>query len=566
MSDAVEKPLMLSTPDAHFLDQPSPAINQQHHQRSHEPISVTYEVDETVASIRKGKWTTVALQFPDDMLSDAPKVFEALSAGLHTSDPHSRGSLDTSIENTLANATEKRNSSPELPNVKLYILADTSYGSCCIDEVAAEHINADVVVHYGRACLSPTARLPVIYVFTIQSIEIKSLTRSFQEALPNYNAKIILMADVTYSSHLPAVAESLKLLGYSNLHTADIVHDPSSLLPNRTVPEKLGTDPAELKQWQLFHISEPPKSLLLILASRVSEIHIFDTSPASSPLASKMQRSLTALSLRRRYALLTSLSSASVFGILVNTLSVKNYLSIVEHVKQRIKAAGKSSYTFVIGKINAAKIANFSEIDGWVVIGCWESSLFESKDFWKPILTPFELDLALQKDEDRIWTGNWIGDFQSLLDEPDKSSYLHNKDDDLLQAGLADERSDSDLEGFDTESDSAPPEFDLRLGRYVSKVLPKSSSVKLFKTSSDSAKSSNASNNLIKRANRDIATIGGELSPGAEYLRSKRTWKGLGSDFDIAYDYSETPVDTAIHEGSSGIARGYAVEDGNSRR
>lgn len=27
--------------------------------------------------------------------------------------------------------------------------------SCCVDEVAAEHINADVVVHYGRACLSP---------------------------------------------------------------------------------------------------------------------------------------------------------------------------------------------------------------------------------------------------------------------------------------------------------------------------------------------------------------------------------------------------------------------------
>jgi diphthamide biosynthesis enzyme Dph1/Dph2-like protein len=27
--------------------------------------------------------------------------------------------------------------------------------SCCVDEVAAEHINADVVIHYGRACISP---------------------------------------------------------------------------------------------------------------------------------------------------------------------------------------------------------------------------------------------------------------------------------------------------------------------------------------------------------------------------------------------------------------------------
>ena len=31
--------------------------------------------------------------------------------------------------------------------------------------MAAQHLNADVVVHYGHACLSPTRRLPVHYVF-----------------------------------------------------------------------------------------------------------------------------------------------------------------------------------------------------------------------------------------------------------------------------------------------------------------------------------------------------------------------------------------------------------------
>ena len=35
-----------------------------------------------------------------------------------------------------------------------YILADTTYGSCCVDEVAAEHVGADLIVHYGRTCLS----------------------------------------------------------------------------------------------------------------------------------------------------------------------------------------------------------------------------------------------------------------------------------------------------------------------------------------------------------------------------------------------------------------------------
>jgi diphthamide biosynthesis protein 2 len=82
-----------------------------------------YEIERTVSLLREGSFKTVALQFPDDLLHDSAKVSRRL-----------QDSLD---------------------GVKTYILADTSYGSCCVDEIAAEHINADVVVHYGRACLSP---------------------------------------------------------------------------------------------------------------------------------------------------------------------------------------------------------------------------------------------------------------------------------------------------------------------------------------------------------------------------------------------------------------------------
>lgn len=42
-----------------------------------------------------------------------------------------------------------------LVEANVQILADTNYGSCCVDEVAAEHMSADAIVHYGRACLSP---------------------------------------------------------------------------------------------------------------------------------------------------------------------------------------------------------------------------------------------------------------------------------------------------------------------------------------------------------------------------------------------------------------------------
>jgi diphthamide biosynthesis protein 2 len=39
--------------------------------------------------------------------------------------------------------------------VKVFVLADTAYNSCCVDEVGASHIDAQCVIHYGHACMSP---------------------------------------------------------------------------------------------------------------------------------------------------------------------------------------------------------------------------------------------------------------------------------------------------------------------------------------------------------------------------------------------------------------------------
>jgi diphthamide biosynthesis protein 2 len=39
--------------------------------------------------------------------------------------------------------------------VRVFVMADTAYNSCCVDEVGASHIDAQCVVHYGPACMSP---------------------------------------------------------------------------------------------------------------------------------------------------------------------------------------------------------------------------------------------------------------------------------------------------------------------------------------------------------------------------------------------------------------------------
>lgn len=551
-----EAPPILSTPATHLFEgQPKVSAEKPSLGLSDEQLRVTYEVRRTIAEIRSKRFSRVALQFPDDMLPDAPRVFEALSKGLHATIPSSsQESVRSADSNHLLSGEEELHVASEMiPAVRLYILADTSYGACCVDEIAAEHINADVVVHYGRACLSPTARIPVIHIFTIQQLQDQtSLVQDFESFYVDHQAKIILMADVTYQDHLDRVVSVLRSRGYSRLHKTDIMHDPSSPLPNRTIPDEVQAHPSRLNDWELFHISDPPDSLLFTLASRVARIRIYPTSTTGGEPDCEPFLASTRAALARRYALLTSASTAAIFGILINTLSVKNYLHIVELVKSQIQAAGKKSYTFVVGKVNAAKVANFSEIGAWVVIGCWESSLIDSRDFWRPVLTPFELELALKGDSERVWTGKWSSDFQSILRGSTQVGATTASRNGYKTDGDIDGKEDDEL---DFEEESAPPDYDLRTGRYVSHARP-------MQTSHLSAFAGQdlPSGSLARRGKRELAVVGGEASPGAEYLKSKRTWNGLGSDFEIAYEEEGA----TIEQGRSGIARGYThVERGD---
>lgn len=68
----------------------------------------------------------------------------------------------------------------------------------------------------------------------------------------------------------------------------------------------------------------------------------------------------------------------------------------------------------MVGKLNPAKLANFPEIDCYVIIACPENSLqLDVKEFYRPVITPFELEVALNTA--RTWTGNYITDFRQLL-------------------------------------------------------------------------------------------------------------------------------------------------------
>jgi diphthamide biosynthesis protein 2 len=125
--------------------------------------------------------------------------------------------------------------------------------------------------------------------------------------------------------------------------------------------------------------------------------------------------------LTRRYYLTQRAKDANVFGILVSSLSQKHVISVVDTLRKRIQAADKASYSFAVGKINPAKLANFAEIDCFVLVACGEHSLLSNeRDYHAPVITPLELDIALGNME-------W-GEQAYILDCHDIFDNNNNKD------------------------------------------------------------------------------------------------------------------------------------------
>ncbi|KAI5925675.1 putative diphthamide synthesis protein-domain-containing protein [Camillea tinctor] len=565
MASELSAPPVLSTPaELTFTEDFSAvAVEANRPHRSDEELFEVYEIARTADEIQTQKWKRIALQFPDAMLPDAPWVVDALGKELRR-------------------RSENANAPSQVQGQRLYILADTSYSACCVDEIAAEHADADAVVHYGRACLSPTSRLPVLHIFTRQKLDYDAVVEAFEKEFQDKaEHKVIVMADVMFQEHVKPVCELLRAKGYSHIIATEIARDPSGTIPNRKL---LYLDPAsqennaagnddDLHAHHLFHISNPPTSLLLTLSSRLASLRIYATPSSPYTTASEVpDPSATPSMLRRRYALVIRLATASIIGILVNTLSVKNYMSTIATLREQIAAAGKKSYTIVVGKLNTAKLANFAEIDGWVVVGCWESGLVEQDGLWKPVITPFELGLALQGEETRIWTGEWWGGIEGVKGGEDKSKDIEAETKEGEEEPVL--VPDDDVAGGVDDEESEPPEFDLRTGKLVShsrpmRVVIRDASTNGTQTNNDdkSTPRTISSSAVVKRATGDVALVNGVVSPGAQFLRSQRTWQGLGSDFNTGEeDEVEVEESTLVEEGRSGIARGYAVGEEQSQR
>ena len=59
--------------------------------------------------------------------------------------------------------------------------------------------------------------------------------------------------------------------------------------------------------------------------------------------------------------------------------NVAAYLPLISHLRKLIASKNKKSYTVAVGKLNPAKLANFIEVECFVLVACPENTMVDSK-------------------------------------------------------------------------------------------------------------------------------------------------------------------------------------------
>lgn len=84
----------------------------------------------------------------------------------------------------------------------------------------------------------------------------------------------------------------------------------------------------------------------------------------------------TCVSPSGRYYLVQRAREAGVIGIVVGTLGVQLYGSVVRSLRRMVEDAGRKAYTLAVGKVNVAKLANFAEVR----LHTYATAMVNSKD------------------------------------------------------------------------------------------------------------------------------------------------------------------------------------------
>ena len=263
-------------------------------------------------------FSIIVLQFPDENLADAVDVYGYINSRVP------RSGRD------------------------IYITADSTFGSS-VDDVSALHVNCDLLVHFGHD-MSVSGSMPVIVCPRQMHIDVADAVDKIYAELPDNSSlrSVSLFFD-------PAICAQLSSWSPEGSRV-DLVAE-YELIGGMLVARDMKRD-----EGSVIVIGDKSDQIVNICL-RYSAVDVICYSPSAKTVSRRVGSAMKEY--RERYVGVMKVKDAAVIGIIVGSMGLSG--DIIRHtlseIQALIAAAGKKSYTFVMGRINEAKLRNFPEVD-----------------------------------------------------------------------------------------------------------------------------------------------------------------------------------------------------------
>lgn len=267
------------------------------------------------------------------------------------------------------------------------IMGDVTYGACCVDDLTAIALGADLLVHYGHSCLIPvdqTAGIKVLYVFVDIKIDAVHFIESFKLNFP-VGKKLAFVSTIQFVATLHAVAKELRTAGYDILIPQSKPLSPGEIL-GCTAP-RIPDDTSILYLGDgRFHLEA------IMIANPTVDAYKYD------PYDKKLTKEYYDHAEMRkiRFQAIEKSKSSTRFGLILGTLGRQGSTKVLDYLRERLEKCGKKVTVILLSEIFPDKLKLFKDIEAFVQVACPRLSIDWGSAFNKPLLTPYELSVVLK--------------------------------------------------------------------------------------------------------------------------------------------------------------------------
>jgi 2-(3-amino-3-carboxypropyl)histidine synthase len=317
------------------------------------PSNYNFEIHKSVWRLKQASAKRVALQFPEGLLMYACTISDILE---------------------------------RFAQVETLIMGDVTYGACCVDDFTAKALGADLLIHYGHSCLVPIdlCNTNVLYVF----VDIKFDMQHFVDTVKfNFEkgTKLTLVCTIQFAASLH-VAKAMLIQDFPDI----LVPQAKPLSPG----EILGcTSPrVAADRDALIYLGDGRFHLESIMISNPS-LSAYRYDPYSKILSKEGYDTEQMHSIRREAV--EKASRAKKIGIILGTLGRQGSPRILAHLESIIASKGIEHVSVLLSEVFPSKLELFEDVDAWVQIACPRLSIDWGFAFKKPLLNPYEAEVAL---------------------------------------------------------------------------------------------------------------------------------------------------------------------------